>query len=176
MDEAGSREPLCRGGRNDNAKGKKSSASSLADVDRMASGPAAASTLVSRSNETSNPTARRRLFRCIYRTDKPWGDGVTERVVWHVVNQYARKLGLPHVAPHDLRCSCAKLRHRSGGELEQIQFLLGHVPCRLLNAISPATNGFFSAEFTLVHGRRGCGTLGSCPALPGRSSAAGHSS
>ena len=68
-----------------------------------------------------------RLFRCVCRAGKPWGDGVTERVVWHVVKQYARKLGLPLVAPHDLRRSCAKLCHRSGGELEQIQFLLGHV-------------------------------------------------
>jgi integrase len=30
-------------------------------------------------------------------------------------------------APHDLRRSCAKLCHTSGGELDQIQFLLGHV-------------------------------------------------
>jgi len=30
-------------------------------------------------------------------------------------------------APHDLRRSCARLCHESGGELEQIQFLLGHV-------------------------------------------------
>jgi integrase len=39
----------------------------------------------------------------------------------------ARKLGLSQVAPHDLMRSCAKLCHRSGGELDQIQFLLGHV-------------------------------------------------
>src|SRR5580704_3579159 len=30
------------------------------------------------------------------------------------------------VAPHDLRRTCAKLCHVNGGELEQIQFLLGH--------------------------------------------------
>jgi integrase len=30
------------------------------------------------------------------------------------------------IAPHDLRKTCAKLCHSSGGELEQIQFLLGH--------------------------------------------------
>jgi integrase len=34
---------------------------------------------------------------------------------------------LDHLAPHDLRRTCAKLCHGSGGELEQIQFLLGHV-------------------------------------------------
>jgi integrase len=30
-------------------------------------------------------------------------------------------------APHDIRRKCAKLCQASGGELEQIQFLLGHV-------------------------------------------------
>ena len=28
--------------------------------------------------------------------------------------------------PHDLRRTCARLCHLAGGELEQIQFLLGH--------------------------------------------------
>jgi hypothetical protein len=42
-----------------------------------------------------------RLFRCVCRAGKHWGDGVTERVVWHVMKQYARTLGLPQVAPHD---------------------------------------------------------------------------
>jgi site-specific recombinase XerD len=68
-----------------------------------------------------------RLFRCVCRAGKYWGDGVTERVVWHVVKDYARKLGFTRLAPHDLRRSCAKLCHAAGGELEQIQFLLGHV-------------------------------------------------
>ena len=48
-------------------------------------------------------------------------------MVWHVVKQYATQLGLSVLAPHDLRRSCAKLCHSAGGELEQIQFLLGHV-------------------------------------------------
>jgi site-specific recombinase XerD len=54
------------------------------------------------------------------------GQGVTERLVWHVVKQFAAKLGFTGVAPHDLRRSCAKLCHSAGGELDQIQFLLGH--------------------------------------------------
>jgi site-specific recombinase XerD len=52
---------------------------------------------------------------------------MTEKVVWHVVKEYAAKLGLSRVAPHDFRRSCARLCHAAGGELEQIQFLLGHV-------------------------------------------------
>src|ERR1700720_3536013 len=38
-----------------------------------------------------------------------------------------KRLGVSKRAPHDLRRSCARLCHESGGELEQIQFLLGHV-------------------------------------------------
>lgn len=68
-----------------------------------------------------------RLFRCVCRAGKCWGNGVTERVVWHVVKQYAKDFGITHLAPHDLRRSCAKRCHATGGELEQIQFLLGHV-------------------------------------------------
>ena len=48
-------------------------------------------------------------------------------MVWDVVKEFAAKLGVPKLAPHDLRRSCARLCHTAGGELEQIQFLLGHV-------------------------------------------------
>ena len=68
-----------------------------------------------------------RVFRCVCKAGKAWGSGITEKVVWHVVKQYAARLGLLKLAPHDLRRSCARLCHSAGGELEQIQFLLGHV-------------------------------------------------
>ena len=68
-----------------------------------------------------------KLLRCVCRAGKTWGDFITDRVVWHVVKEYAAELGLPQLAPHDLRRSCARLCHVAGGELEQIQFLLGHV-------------------------------------------------
>jgi hypothetical protein len=38
----------------------------------------------------------------------------------------AKRVGINKLAPHDLRRSCARFCHLSGGELEQIQFLLGH--------------------------------------------------
>jgi site-specific recombinase XerD len=68
-----------------------------------------------------------RLFRCVCRTGTVWGTEMTEKVVWHVVKQYAGRVGILKLAPHDLRRSCARLCHSAGGELEQIQFLLGHV-------------------------------------------------
>jgi len=68
-----------------------------------------------------------RLFRCVCRMGTIWGTEMTEKVVWHVVKQYAGKVEILKLAPHDLRRSCARLCHSAGGELEQIQFLLGHV-------------------------------------------------
>jgi hypothetical protein len=65
-----------------------------------------------------------------------WGTEMTEKVVWHVVKQYAGKVGIVKLAPHDLRRSCARLCHSAGGELEQIQFLLATSRCRPLKNIS----------------------------------------
>ena len=67
------------------------------------------------------------FFRCVSRRGVVWGTKITEKVVWHIVKEYAERLGVSKLAPHDLRRSCARFCHDSGGELEQIQFLLGHV-------------------------------------------------
>lgn len=67
-----------------------------------------------------------RLFRAIDKAGRRWGSGLSEKVVWWVVMEYAQSLGLEKLAPHDLRRTCAKLCRASGGDLEQIQLLLGH--------------------------------------------------
>jgi hypothetical protein len=41
--------------------------------------------------------------------------------------QHAVKADIHKLAPHALRKTCARLCYAAGGELEQIQFLLGHV-------------------------------------------------
>lgn len=48
-------------------------------------------------------------------------------MIWCVVKGFVSKARLGNLAPHDLRRTCARLCHVAGGELEQIQFLLGHV-------------------------------------------------
>jgi len=68
-----------------------------------------------------------RLFRRVNKVGKAWGEGITEKAVWHIVKESARSIGVEKLAPHDLRRTRARLCHASGGELEQIQFLLGHV-------------------------------------------------
>ena len=67
------------------------------------------------------------IFRRISKQGKVWGAGITSKAVWHVVKAAAKRSGIPNLAPHDLRRTCARLCHLAGGELEQIQFLLGHV-------------------------------------------------
>jgi site-specific recombinase XerD len=52
---------------------------------------------------------------------------LTVKAVWHIVKESAKSIGVAKLAPHDLRRTCARLCHASGGELEQIQFLLGRV-------------------------------------------------
>jgi site-specific recombinase XerD len=76
---------------------------------------------------TASAISHGRLFRRVCRTGMVWGTEMTEKVVWHVVKHYAEKVGVLKLAPHDLRRSCARLCHSAGGEIEQIQFLLGHV-------------------------------------------------
>ena len=51
---------------------------------------------------------------------------MTQNVVWYAVKACAKRAGIDKLAPHDLRRSCARWCHVAGGELEQIQFLLGH--------------------------------------------------
>jgi hypothetical protein len=66
------------------------------------------------------------IFRCVTHSGTVWGSGISEKVVWWVVRHAAEKAAIEKVAPHDLRRTCARLCHSVGGELEQIQFLLGH--------------------------------------------------
>jgi site-specific recombinase XerD len=67
------------------------------------------------------------LFRAIGKTGKVQGNGFTAKVIWSIVRGAAKDCGIGTIAPHDLRRTCARLCHQTGGELEQIQFLLGHV-------------------------------------------------
>ena len=63
--------------------------------------------------------------RPVNRAGHARGDGLSEKVVWQLLQGYATAAGVPGIAPHDLRRSCAKMCRAAGGELEQIQLLLG---------------------------------------------------
>ena len=67
------------------------------------------------------------IFRAINKAGRIAANGFSPKVIWGVVKDACSKCAMPGVAPHDLRRTCARLCHEAGGELEQIQFLLGHV-------------------------------------------------
>ena len=65
------------------------------------------------------------LLRSIRKGGKV-GKSLSDWAVWSVVEQSARQIGIENFGAHDLRRTCAKLCRKSGGDLEQIKFLLGH--------------------------------------------------
>ncbi len=70
------------------------------------------------------------VFRPVNRGGQAHDVGLSEKVVWQLLQGYAATAGVPGIAPHDLRRSCAKMCRAAGGELEQIQLLLAMRPCR----------------------------------------------
>lgn len=75
-----------------------------------------------------------RIFRSINRGGRMWGEGICEWVIHWTVRQYAKQLGLGALAPHDLRRTCAKICKDRGGNLEQIQLMLGHASVQTTEA------------------------------------------
>ena len=66
-----------------------------------------------------------KILRGMNRHGQITGDSISPQAVLAVVAGYGRQLGF-NLKPHDLRRTCAKLCRAGGGELEQIQLLLGH--------------------------------------------------
>ncbi len=65
------------------------------------------------------------LLRSIRKGGKV-GASLSDWAIWAVVTASARQIGIERFGAHDLRRTCAKLCRKSGGNLEQIKFLLGH--------------------------------------------------
>ena len=93
---------------------------------------------------TAGGIADGHVFRPVNRADRVGGERLGEKVVWQMLQQYAEGVGLPGIAPHDLRRTCAKLCRASGGELEQIQMLLGHASVQ-------TTERYLGTKQDLVH-------------------------
>jgi integrase len=66
------------------------------------------------------------VFRTVTRGGGVQDAALSEKVVWQLLRGYAAAAGVPGIAPHDLRRTCAKRCRAAGGKLEQNQLLLGH--------------------------------------------------
>jgi len=84
------------------------------------------------------------VFRPVNRAGSITGDRLGEKVVWQLMKPYAEAAGVPGIAPHDCRRTCAKLCRAAGGELEQIQLLLGHASVQ-------TTERYLGTKQDLVH-------------------------
>jgi integrase/recombinase XerD len=84
------------------------------------------------------------VFRPVNRGDRVAGEGLSEKVVWQMLRPYATATEVSGLAPHDLRRTAAKLCRAAGGELEQIQLLLGHASVQ-------TTERYLGTKQDLVH-------------------------
>jgi len=85
-----------------------------------------------------------RVFRPVNRAGAVTGDRLGDKVVWQMLRRYSAEVGVPGIAPYDLRRTSAKLRRAAGGELEQIQLLPGHASVQ-------TTERYLGTKQDLVH-------------------------
>src|SRR5450631_1285051 len=84
------------------------------------------------------------VFRPVNRAGCVTGERLGEKVVWQMLRLFAAEVGVPGIAPHDLRRTCAKLCRAAGGKLEQIQLLLGHASVQ-------TTERYLGTKQDLIH-------------------------
>lgn len=66
------------------------------------------------------------IFRRVNKGGNLMGERLTEQAIYNIVTGYAEKLEKQGIAPHDLRRTFAKLAHKGGSPIDQIQLSLGH--------------------------------------------------
>lgn len=57
---------------------------------------------------------------------KELGESMSAVAIFHLVNKYGAQIGIPELAPHDLRRTYAQLGYEAGVPITQISTLLGH--------------------------------------------------
>lgn len=66
------------------------------------------------------------IFRRVNKGGNVMGEGFTDQAIYDIITSYAEKLKKQGIAPHDLRRTFAKLAHKGGSPIDQIQLSLGH--------------------------------------------------
>ena len=66
------------------------------------------------------------LFRQMFKGGHVRPAAISSWTVWNTVVTAAKAAGIDHLGPHDLRRTCAKFCRKAGGDIEQVQELLGH--------------------------------------------------
>ncbi len=66
------------------------------------------------------------VFQSIHKGGYIKHESMTPQAIRDVVNSYGNEIGISNLAAHDLRRTFAKLAHKGGAGLDQIQLSLGH--------------------------------------------------
>jgi integrase len=66
------------------------------------------------------------LFENVNRGGNPTGLRLNASVIGRLVGEYGLLAGLPGIAPHDLRRTCARNAYDNGATVYQVQTMLGH--------------------------------------------------
>jgi len=67
------------------------------------------------------------IFRAIHKGGYIKHESITPQGIRDIVKYYGEMIGMSELAAHDLRRSFAKLAHKGGSGLDQIQLSLGHL-------------------------------------------------
>ena len=66
------------------------------------------------------------VFRAMNNRGKVKAEVLLPQNIMEAVTKYGKQIGVPRLAPHDLRRTFAKLAHKGRAALEQSQVSLGH--------------------------------------------------
>jgi integrase len=66
------------------------------------------------------------VFRPVNKGGRITGPRMTEQAIYNLVVEYGASLEQGKLSPHDLRRTFAKLAHKGGSGIDQIQLSLGH--------------------------------------------------
>jgi hypothetical protein len=84
---------------------------------------------------SANGSSEGPVLRRVNRGDRIQAAGMSEKVVWQLLQQYAAAVGFPRIAPHDLRRSVQNCAGRRVASWSKSNFCSGTLPSKPRNAI-----------------------------------------
>jgi len=85
------------------------------------------------------------IFRPINKGGNVQNTGMTSQAIYNIVYEYALICNLSNIKAHDLRRTFAKLAHKGGAGLDQIQLSLGHTSIKTTQTYLGVEQDFNSA-------------------------------
>ena len=93
------------------------------------------------------------LLRAV-RRDGSINGSLSSSAVRDIVRRYGRAIGVPDLAPHDLRRTHARLAREGGAPMETIQKTLGHASLRTTEIYTSTGEEANAGDFLQLEGER----------------------